>query len=145
MKRKRRSNKNLTFKKRMIGLFAIAVIVFGVVGAFGVNQVIADSANNSTGSSVDSAQPVVAEDSDDGGGPSNAHVLVTSDNTGDNTDGDSSKTQSSDNAPSVNINNLSSYPQTGDADETGLVIVGLSMLVGLFAFYMKRIKQALKN
>ncbi|WP_057766126.1 LPXTG cell wall anchor domain-containing protein [Companilactobacillus tucceti] len=141
--KKRRSSKSLTVKKRMIGLFAIAVIVFGVVGAFGVNQVIADSAN-STGSSVDSAQPVVAEDSDDGGGPSNAHVLVTSDNTGDNTDGDSSKTQSSDNVPSVNINNLSSYPQTGDADETGLVIVGLSMLVGLFAFYMKRIRKALK-
>lgn len=127
----------------MIGLFAIVVIVFGVVGAFGVNQVIADSANNSTGSSVDSAQPVIAEDSGDG--PSNAHVLVTSDNTGDNTDGDSSKTQSSDNVPSVNINNLSSYPQTGDADETGLVIVGLSMLVGLFAFYMKRIRKVLQN
>ncbi|WP_125713313.1 LPXTG cell wall anchor domain-containing protein [Companilactobacillus kedongensis] len=143
MKKRRRSTKSLTVKKRMIGLFAIVVIVFGVVGAFGVNQVIADSANNSTGSSVDSAQPVIAEDS--GGGPSNAHVLVTSDNTGDNTDGDSSKTQSSDNVPSVNINNLSSYPQTGDADETGLVIVGLSMLVGLFAFYMKRIRKVLQN
>lgn len=135
MKRRQRTSKSLSLKKRIVGYFAIAVIVLGVVGGFGVNHVIAESTNSSGG--VARSEAVVANtDDSDGAGGSNAHVLVTDDNTGDST---GPTTKDVGYTPSVNVNNMSSYPQTGDAHEYGYVIMGFSILIGLFAFYMKKI------
>ncbi|WP_125565899.1 LPXTG cell wall anchor domain-containing protein [Companilactobacillus insicii] len=134
MKKRQRTRKSLSLKKRIVGYFAIAVIVLGVVGGFSINHVIAESTNNSGG--VARSEAVVAnKGSDDSPGASDAHVLVTDDNTGDST-GPTVKDVGY--TPSVNVNNMSSYPQTGDAHEYGYVIMGFSILIGLFAFYMKK-------
>ncbi|WP_125591249.1 LPXTG cell wall anchor domain-containing protein [Companilactobacillus jidongensis] len=137
MKKRQRTSKSLSLKKRIVGYFAIAVIVLGVVGGFGVNHVIAESTNSSGGVARSEAVVANTDDSLDGGGGSNANVLVNSDNTGENTG--STATKDVDYTPSVNVNNMSSYPQTGDAHEYGYVIMGFSILIGLFAFYMKKI------
>lgn len=150
MKRKMRSNKSLTVKKRVVGFFAIAVILLGVIGGFGLTHVIAES-NSTTGGGADRSAPVavVASKSDDtesslggGGGGSNGSVLINSDNTGTST-GTEAKTKDTDFVPSVNINNMSSYPQTGDAHDTGLIITGFSILIGLFAFYGYKLRKSL--
>lgn len=150
-----RSRKSLTVKKRMFGFFAIAVILLGVIGGFGFTQVIAES-NSTTGGGADRSAPVAvvasksdAADTDLGGGnASNANVVLNSDNTGTST-GDSNKasmknTGTTDTTPSVNVNNMSSYPQTGDAHDTGLIITGFSILIGLFAFYGYKLRKSLR-
>ncbi|WP_125763292.1 LPXTG cell wall anchor domain-containing protein [Companilactobacillus hulinensis] len=137
MKRRQRTRKSLTLKKRIVGYFAIAVIVLGVVGGFSVNHVIAESTNNSGGSVARSEAVVANKDSGtmSGADGSTADVVLSSDNTGNNT---GATTKDTSYTPSVNINNMSSYPQTGDAHEYGYVIMGFSILIGLFAFYMKK-------
>ncbi|ATO45719.1 hypothetical protein C5L30_001320 [Companilactobacillus farciminis] len=124
MKKRMRTRKSLNVKKRVVGFFAIAVILLGVIGGFGLTHVIAES-NSTTGGGADRSAPVavVASKSDDtesslggGGGGSNGSVLINSDNTGTST-GTEAKTKDTDFVPSVNINNMSSYPQTGDAHD----------------------------
>ncbi|WP_334329794.1 LPXTG cell wall anchor domain-containing protein [Companilactobacillus sp. HBUAS59699] len=138
MKKRQRTRKSLSLKKRIVGYFAIAVIVLGVVGGFSINHVIAESTNNSGGVARSEAVVANTDDSGDGGTGSNAHVLVTGDNTGESTNAGPT-TKDVGYTPSVNVNNMSSYPQTGDAHEYGYVIMGFSILIGLFAFYMKKI------
>lgn len=135
MKKRQRTRKSLSLKKRIVGYFAIAVIVLGVVGGFSINHVIAESTNNSGGVARSEAVVANKDNFGGGGGGSNADVLVTNDNTGDST---GPTTKDVDYTPSVNVNNMSSYPQTGDAHEYGYVIMGFSILIGLFAFYMKK-------
>ena len=147
MKRKTRSRKSLTVKKRVVGFFAIAVILLGVIGGFGFTHVIAES-NSTTGGGVNKAAPVAVvaagSESDNlgGGGQSNANVVLNSDNTGSST-GNESKVTDTGYTPSVNVNNLSSYPQTGDARDTGLIITGFTILIGLFAFYGYKLRKSL--
>ena len=143
-----RTRKSLTVKKRMVGFFAIAVILLGVIGGFSFTRVIAES-NSTTGGGVDRSAPVTAviasksESSGlDGGGGTNANVVLSSDNTGTST-GTQSKMTESGYTPSVNVNNMSTYPQTGDASDTGLVITGFMILVGLFAFYGYKLRKSL--
>jgi len=138
MKRKMRTRKSLTVKKRVVGFFAIAVILLGVIGGFGLTHVIAES-DSSTGGGANRSAPVAVvanKDTDSSGldGGSNASVLLNSDNTGTST-GTQAKKVNTDYVPSVNINNMSTYPQTGDAHDTGLIITGFSIMIGLFAFY----------
>lgn len=57
MKRKMRSNKSLTVKKRVVGFFAIAVILLGVIGGFSFTHVIAES-NSTTGGGSNRSDPV---------------------------------------------------------------------------------------
>lgn len=138
MKTRQRTRKSLTLKKRIVGYFAIAVIVLGVVGGFSVNHVIAESTNSSGGSVARSEAVVANKDSSTGlagADGSNANVLLSDDNTGNST---GSTVKDTGYTPSVNVNNMSSYPQTGDAHEYGYVIMGFSILIGLFAFYMKK-------
>ena len=149
MKKRMRTRKSLTIKKRVVGFFAIAVILLGVIGGFSFTHVIAES-NSTTGGGADRSAPVavVAASSEDssslgGGGGSNANVLMSSDNTGTST-GNQNKTTNTDYTPSVNVNNMSSYPQTGDAHDTGLIITGFSILIGLFAFYGYKPRKSLK-
>jgi len=145
MKKRMRTNKSLTVKKRVVGFFAIAVILLGVIGGFGLTHVIAES-DSSTGGGVNRSDPVAvvagkATDSSGlNGGGSNASVLLNSDNTGSST-GTEAKNVNTDYVPSVNVNNMSSYPQTGDAHDTGLIITGFSILIGLFAFYGYRLRK----
>lgn len=150
MKKRMRTRKSLNVKKRVVGFFAIAVILLGVIGGFGLTHVIAES-NSTTGGGADRSAPVavVASKSDDtsgllGGGGSNANVVLNSDNTGDST-GSENKVQNAsyEETPSVNVNNVSSYPQTGDASDTGLIITGFSILIGLFAFYGYKLRKSL--
>lgn len=91
MKKRMRTRKSLNVKKRVVGFFAIAVILLGVIGGFGLTHVIAES-NSTTGGGADRSAPVavVASKSDDtsgllGGGGTNANVVLNSDNTGDST------------------------------------------------------------
>ena len=148
MKRRLRTKKSLTIKKRVVGFFAIAVILLGVVGGFGFTHVIAES-NSTTGGGADRSAPVavVASKSEssglDGGGGSNANVVLNSDNTGTST-GNQSKVTDTGYTPSVNVNNMSSYPQTGDAHDTGLIITGFAILIGLFAFYGYKLRNSFK-
>lgn len=149
MKRKMRTRKSLTVKKRVVGFFAIAVILLGVIGGFGFTHVIAES-NSTTGGGADRSAPVAvvaskATDNSglDGGGGSNASVVLNSDNTGTST-GTQAKSVNTDYTPSVNINNMSTYPQTGDAHDTGLIITGFTILIGLFAFYGYKLRKSLK-
>ena len=144
-----RSKKSLTIKKRVVGFFAIAVILLGVIGGFGFTHVIAES-DSTTGGGANRSAPVAvvagkATDSSglDGGGGSNASVLLNADNTGTST-GSQAKDVNTDYVPSVNVNNMSSYPQTGDAHDTGLVITGVSILIGLFAFYGYKFRKNLQ-
>lgn len=141
-----RSKKSLTIKKRVVGFFAIAVILLGVIGGFGFTHVIAES-NSSTGGGSIRSQAVVAADSEGSsdigsGGTSEANVLMSSDNTGTST-GNQNKTTQTGYTPSVNISNMSTYPQTGDARDTGLIITGFSILIGLFAFYGYKLRKSL--
>lgn len=147
MKRRMRTKKSLKVKKRVVGFFAIAVILLGVIGGFGFTNVIAES-NSTTGGGADRSAPVavVAKSRDDasdlgGGGATNANVLVSGDNTGTST---GSQNKSTDYVPSVNVNNLSSYPQTGDAHDTGLIVTGFTILIGLFAFYGYKLRKSLR-
>lgn len=149
MKRKMRTRKSLTVKKRVVGFFAIAVILLGVIGGFSFTHVIAES-NSSTGGGADRSAPVAVVASRDedtsglgGGGGSNANVLLSGDNTGSST-GSQSKMTEAGYTPSVNINNMSTYPQTGDAHDTGLIITGFTILIGLFAFYGYKLRKSLK-
>lgn len=148
MKRKMRTRKSLTVKKRVVGFFAIAVILLGVIGGFGFTHVIAES-NSTTGGGADRSAPVavVANSSEssglDGGGGSNANVLLSGDNTGTST-GNQTTMKNADTTPSVNVNNMSTYPQTGDAHDTGLIITGFTILIGLFAFYGYKLRKSLK-
>lgn len=148
MKRKMRTRKSLTVKKRVVGFFAIAVILLGVIGGFGFTHVIAES-NSTTGGGADRSAPVavVANSSEssglDGGGGSNANVLLSGDNTGTST-GNQTTMKNTDTTPSVNVNNMSTYPQTGDAHDTGLIITGFTILIGLFAFYGYKLRKSLK-
>lgn len=137
MKRRQRTRKSLKLKKRIVGYFAIAVIVLGVIGGFSVNRVIAESTNNSDGSIARSEAVVANTDSLSGAEGSNANVLLSDDNTGESTGATVKDTSNF--TPSVNVNNMSSYPQTGDAHEYGYIIMGFSILIGLFAFNMKKI------
>lgn len=150
MKKRMRTRKSLNVKKRVVGFFAIAVILLGVIGGFGLTHVIAES-NSTTGGGADRSAPVavVASKSDDtsdlgGGGGSNGSVLLNDDNTGTST-GTSAESKIKDTGytPSVSINNMSSYPQTGDAHDTGLIITGFSILIGLFAFYGYKLRKSL--
>lgn len=147
MKKRTRTRKSLTVKKRIVGFFAIAVILLGVIGGFGFTRVIAES-NSTTGGGVDRSAPmaVVASKSEssgvDGGGGTNANVVLSSDNTGTST-GTQSKMTESGYTPSVNVNNMSTYPQTGDASDTGLIITGFTILIGLFAFYGYKLRKSL--
>ena len=143
-----RTRKSLNVKKRVVGFFAIAVILLGVIGGFGLTHVIAES-NSTTGGGADRSAPVavVASKSEEssgllGGGGTNANVVLNSDNTGDST-GSENKVQDTGYTPSVNVNNMSSYPQTGDAHDTGLIITGFSILIGLFAFYGYKLRKSL--
>ncbi|ALB29530.1 LPXTG cell wall anchor domain-containing protein [Companilactobacillus heilongjiangensis] len=149
MKRKMRTRKSLTVKKRVVGFFAIAVILLGVIGGFSFTHVIAES-NSSTGGGADRSAPVAVvaskatDDSGlDGGGGSNGSVLLNSDNTGTST-GTEAKKVNTNFQPSVEINNMSTYPQTGDAHDTGLIITGFTILIGLFAFYGYKLRKSLK-
>ncbi|PMD68842.1 LPXTG cell wall anchor domain-containing protein [Companilactobacillus nuruki] len=149
MKKRMRTRKSLTIKKRVVGFFAIAVILLGVIGGFSFTHVIAES-NSTTGGGADRSAPVavVAASSEDSsnlgsGGQSNANVVLNSDNTGSST-GNQNNIKNTDTTPSVNVNNLSSYPQTGDARDTGLIITGFSILIGLFAFYGYKLRKSLK-
>jgi len=146
MKRKMRTRKSLTVKKRVVGFFAIAVILLGVIGGFSINKVIAES-DSLTGGGNNRSAAVVASTSNssgtDGGNESNAEVLMTNDNTGTST-GNQKKVADTDYTPSVNVNNMSSYPQTGDAPDSGLVIIGFSILISLFAFYGFKIRKSFK-
>jgi len=146
MKKRMRTNKSLTVKKRVVGFFAIAVILLGVIGGFGLTHVIAES-DSSTGGGVNRSAPVAvvanrATDSSDlgGGGEGSTSVVVNGDNTGSST-GNEAKTNNTDFVPAVNVNNMSSYPQTGDAHDTGLIITGFSILIGLFAFYGYKLRK----
>ena len=145
MKKRMRTNKSLTVKKRVVGFFAIAVILLGVIGGFGLTHVIAES-DSSTGGGVNRSDPVAVvagkatDSSGQNGGGSNTDVLVSSDNTGTNT---GTETKNTDYVPSVNVNNMSTYPQTGDAHDTGLIITGFSILIGLFAFYGYKLRKDL--
>lgn len=150
MKRKMRTRKGLTVKKRVVGFFAIAVILLGVIGGFSFTHVIAES-NSSTGGGADRSAPVAvvaskASDNSglDGGGGSNGSVLLNSDNTGTSTGSNESKLAETGYTPSVSINNMSTYPQTGDAHDTGLIITGFTILIGLFAFYGYKLRKSLK-
>ena len=146
MKKRTRTRKSLTVKKRIVGFFAIAVILLGVIGGFSLTNVIAES-NSTTGGGADRSAPVavVANTSEDstsgagGGGATNANVLV-GDNTGTST---GNQIKDTDYTPAVSVNNMSSYPQTGDAHDTGLVILGLTILIGLFAFYGYKLRKSL--
>ncbi|MFC6177425.1 LPXTG cell wall anchor domain-containing protein [Companilactobacillus huachuanensis] len=145
MKRKMRSRKILTVKKRVVGFFAIAVILLGVIGGFGFTHVIAES-NSSTGGGDNRSTAVVASTSDTsdlagGGGGSNSSVLLSSDNTGTST---GNQVKEVDTTPTVNINNMSTYPQTGDSSDIGLIITGFTILIGLFAFYGYKLRKSLK-
>ena len=150
MKRKMRTRKSLTVKKRVVGFFAIAVILLGVIGGFSLTHVIAES-NSTTGGGADRSAPVAVvassseSDSSDlgGGGSTNANVVLNSDNTGTST-GNQPTVKNTDNIPSVNVNNMSTYPQTGDAHDTGLIITGFTILIGLFAFYGYKLRKSLK-
>ena len=64
-----RTRKSLNVKKRVVGFFAIAVILLGVIGGFGLTHVIAES-NSTTGGGADRSAPVavVASKSDDTSG-----------------------------------------------------------------------------
>lgn len=143
-----RTRKSLNVKKRVVGFFAIAVILLGVIGGFGLTHVIAES-NSTTGGGADRSAPVAvvaskSEDTSDlgGGGGSNGSVLLNGDNTGSST-GTEAKKVNTDFVPSVEINNMSTYPQTGDAHDTGLIITGFSILIGLFAFYGYKLRKSL--
>lgn len=149
MKKRMRTRKSLNVKKRVVGFFAIAVILLGVIGGFGLTHVIAES-NSTTGGGADRSAPVavVASKSDDtsglgSGGGSNANVVLNSDNTGSSTGNEGTKMTESGYTPSVNVNNMSSYPQTGDASDSGLIITGFSILIGLFAFYGYKLRKSL--
>lgn len=149
MKKRMRTRKSLNVKKRVVGFFAIAVILLGVIGGFGLTHVIAES-NSTTGGGADRSAPVavVASKSDDAsglgsGGGSNANVVLNSDNTGSSTGNEGSKMTESGYTPSVNVNNMSSYPQTGDASDSGLIFTGFSILIGLFAFYGYKLRKSL--
>ncbi|MBL3531346.1 LPXTG cell wall anchor domain-containing protein [Companilactobacillus zhachilii] len=148
MKRKMRTRKSLTVKKRVVGFFAIAVILLGVIGGFGFTHVIAES-NSTTGGGADRSAPVAVVaskatgNSGLSGGGSNSQVLISNDNTGTST-GTQTKNVSTDDVPSVNVNNMSTYPQTGDAHDTGLIITGFTILIGLFAFYGYKLRKSLK-
>lgn len=149
MKKRMRTRKSLNVKKRVVGFFAIAVILLGVIGGFGLTHVIAES-NSTTGGGADRSAPVavVASKSDDtsgllGGGGSNANVVLNSDNTGNSTGSENKVQNTGYETPSVNVNNMSSYPQTGDAHDTGLIITGFSILIGLFAFYGYKLRKSL--
>ncbi|CAJ1182800.1 LPXTG cell wall anchor domain-containing protein [Companilactobacillus nantensis] len=149
MKRKMRTRKSLTVKKRVVGFFAIAVILLGVIGGFGFTHVIAES-NSTTGGGADRSAPVAvvaskATDNSglDGGGGANGSVVLDSDNTGTST-GTEAKKVNTNFQPSVEINNMSTYPQTGDAHDTGLIITGFTILIGLFAFYGYKLRKSLK-
>ncbi len=144
-----RTRKSLNVKKRVVGFFAIAVILLGVIGGFGLTHVIAES-NSTTGGGADRSAPVavVASKSDEssgllGGGGTNANVVLNSDNTGDSTGSENKVQNTGYETPSVNVNNMSSYPQTGDAHDTGLIITGFSILIGLFAFYGYKLRKSL--
>lgn len=150
MKRKMRTRKSLTVKKRVVGFFAIAVILLGVIGGFGFTHVIAES-NSATGGGANRSAPVAVvaskakDDSGlDGGGGSNSSVLLNSDNTGTSTGSNESKLADTNYSPTVSINNMSTYPQTGDAHDTGLIITGFTILIGLFAFYGYKLRKSLK-
>jgi len=149
MKKRMRTRKSLTIKKRVVGFFAITVILLGVIGIFSFTHVIAES-NSTTGGGADRSAPVavVATSSEDSSGlgnsgGSNAAVLLSNDNTGTST-GTEAKTNNAGFVPSVNVNNVSSYPQTGDAHDTKLIITGFSILIGLFAFYGYKLRKSLK-
>ncbi|WP_195701772.1 LPXTG cell wall anchor domain-containing protein [Companilactobacillus futsaii] len=149
MKKRMRTRKSLNVKKRVVGFFAIAVILLGVIGGFGLTHVIAES-NSTTGGGADRSAPVavVASKSDEssgllGGGGTNANVVLNSDNTGDSTGSENKVQNTGYETPSVNVNNMSSYPQTGDAHDTGLIITGFSILIGLFAFYGYKLRKSL--
>lgn len=144
-----RTRKSLTVKKRVVGFFAIAVILLGVIGGFGFTHVIAES-NSTTGGGADRSAPVAvvaskATDNSglDGGGGANGSVVLDSDNTGTST-GTEAKKVNTNFQPSVEINNMSTYPQTGDAHDTGLIITGFTILIGLFAFYGYKLRKSLK-
>lgn len=145
MKRKMRTRKSLTVKKRVVGFFAIAVILLGVIGGFSFTHVIAES-NSSTGGGDNRSTAVVASTSDTSdlagsGGGSNSSVLLSSDNTGTST---GNQVKDVDTTPTVNINNMSTYPQTGDSSDIGLIITGFTILIGLFAFYSYKLRKSLK-
>ena len=144
MKTRMRTKKSLTVKKRVVGFFAIAVILLGTIGGFSLTHVIAES--DSSGG-ANQAAAVVASGSESsglaGGDASNANVLLSGDNTGTST-GNQNKMTDTGTTPSVNVNNMSSYPQTGDAPDSGLVMIGLSILIGLFAFYANKLRKSFK-
>lgn len=148
MKKRTRTRKSLTVKKRIVGFFAIAVILLGVVGGFSINKVIAES-DNTTGNGAAAPVAVLAKtsasDSTGGGGSAatNANVLV-GDNTGTST-GSQTQAKDTDYTPSVSVNNMSTYPQTGDAHDTGLVILGFTILIGLFAFYGLKFRKSFQS
>lgn len=149
MKKRMRTRKSLNVKKRVVGFFAIAVILLGVIGGFGLTHVIAES-NSTTGGGADRSAPVavVASKSEEssgllGGGGTNASVVLNSDNTGSSTGSENKVQNTGYETPSVNVNNMSSYPQTGDAHDTGLIITGFSILIGLFAFYGYKLRKSL--
>ena len=149
MKKRMRTRKSLTVKKRVVGFFAIAVILLGVIGGFGFTHVIAES-NSTTGGGADRSAPVAVVASasessrlDGGGGGTNANVVLNSDNTGSSTGNESKVANTGYETPSVNVNNMSSYPQTGDARDTGLIITGFTILIGLFAFYGYQLRKSL--
>lgn len=147
MKKRTRTRKSLTVKKRIVGFFAIAVILLGVVGGFSINKVIAES-NNTAGNGAAAPVAVLAKTSDSdtsgaGGGATNANVLV-GDNTGTST-GSQTQAKDTDYIPSVSVNNMSTYPQTGDAHDTGLVILGFTILIGLFAFYGLKFRKSFQS
>lgn len=83
MKKRMRTRKSLNVKKRVVGFFAIAVILLGVIGGFGLTHVVAES-NSTTGGGADRSAPVavVASKSEDtsvlpGGGGSNAKLITS--------------------------------------------------------------------
>ncbi|GEO58543.1 LPXTG cell wall anchor domain-containing protein [Companilactobacillus bobalius] len=147
MKKRTRTRKSLTVKKRIVGFFAIAVILLGVVGGFSINKVIAES-DSTAGNDAAAPVAVLAKTSDSstsgaGGAATNANVLV-GDNTGTST-GSQTQAKDTDYTPSVNVNNMSTYPQTGDAHDTGLVILGFTILIGLFAFYGLKFRKSFQS
>jgi len=115
-----------------------------VIGGFSFTHVIAES-NSSTGGGDNRSTAVVASTSDTsdlaGGGGSNSSVLLSSDNTGTST---GNQVKDVDTTPTVNVNNMSTYPQTGDSSDIGLIITGFTILIGLFAFYSYKLRKSLK-
>ena len=148
MKYKTNSNfKRLTFGK-VAGLVIALLVVIGVVIGIHTTLTWAGTGYDYSGNEISKALPVAANKGENSNvgqatAKSDANVLVT-DNVKSSTDNKGNAPVKMSTPGAVTVVENTNYPNTGDANSYGAVVLGWSLLLGLIVVYRKKLMALFK-